>query len=449
MKKLVVLGAGESGLGAAMLARQKGYVVLVSEYAVISPERRAKLEKAGIEFEEKGHSLDRVLEADLIVKSPGISPKVKAITKAKDAGIPIIDELEFAFQFSKGKVIAITGTNGKTTTASLIYHLLKSAGKNVGLAGNIGKSWAGQLVEQDHEWWVIECSSFQIEGMENFKPEIAILSNISPDHLDRYENNLDKYIAAKFKLFSKMTPDEKMILFADDTLTEKGLSEYPVNAQIFELSLQNAKSEGFFDGNNLNVRLDEILWQIPASQLPIPGVHNVLNSLSAILASRLVGLSKAEIELGLKSFKNIPHRMEQIAEIDGVTYINDSKGTNVEATAYALAAFKKPLVWIAGGVDKGNDYSKIEKIVSERVKSLICLGKENEKLKEAFQSIVKDIRETQDIKEAVSWSSEIAESGDVVLLSPACASFDLFKNYEDRGEAFAFAVDQLKPKTIS
>lgn len=449
MKKLVVLGAGESGMGAAMLARQKGYAVLVSEFGEISPERKEKLNTAGIDFEENGHSLERVLQADLIVKSPGISPKVPVVVMAKESGIPIIDELEFAYQFSKGKVIAITGTNGKTTTTSLIYHLMKSARRDVGLAGNVGKSWAGQLVNEDHEWWVIECSSFQIEGMENFKPEIGILTNITPDHLDRYDYNLEKYIAAKFKLFSKMTSQEKMILFKDDELTKKGRSVYPVNAEIFELSLKDVKEEGFFDGNNLNVRLEEVLWQISVSQLPIPGIHNVLNSLSAILASRLAGLVKSEIEEALQSFKNIPHRMEQIAEIDGVKYINDSKGTNVEATAYALAAYQKQLVWIAGGVDKGNDYSQIEDIVSERVKSLICLGKENDKLKSAFKSKVRDIRETQKMMEAVRWSFEIAKSGDVVLLSPACASFDLFKNYEDRGKAFAFAVRQLKPKAIA
>lgn len=449
MKKLVVLGAGESGMGAAMLARQKGYAVLVSEFGEISPERKEKLNTAGIDFEENGHSLERVLQADLIVKSPGISPKVPVVVMAKESGIPIIDELEFAYQFSKGKVIAITGTNGKTTTTSLIYHLMKSARRDVGLAGNVGKSWAGQLVNEDHEWWVIECSSFQIEGMENFKPEIGMLTNITPDHLDRYDYNLEKYIATKFKLFSKMTSQEKMTLFKDDELTKKGRSVYPVNAEIFELSLKDLKAEGFFDGNNLNVRLEEVLWQISVSQLPIPGIHNVLNSLSAILASRLAGLGKSEIEEALQSFKNIPHRMEQIAEIDGVKYINDSKGTNVEATAYALTAYQKPLVWIAGGVDKGNDYSQIEDIVSERVKSLICLGKENDKLKSAFKSKVRDIRETQKMMEAVRWSFEIAKSGDVVLLSPACASFDLFKNYEDRGKAFAFAVRQLKPKAIA
>lgn len=449
MKKLVVLGAGESGMGAAMLARQKGYAVLISEFGEISPERKEKLNTAGIDFEENGHSLERILQADLIVKSPGISPKVQVVVLAKEAGIPIIDELEFAFQFSKGKVIAITGTNGKTTTTSLIYHLMKSARKDVGLAGNVGKSWAGQLTDQDHEWWVIECSSFQIEGMENFKPEIGILTNITPDHLDRYDNDLEKYIAAKFKLFAKMTSSEKMILFKDDELTIKGRSVYPVNAEIFELSLEDVKAEGFFDGNNLNVRLEEVLWKISVNQLPIPGIHNVLNSLSAILVSQLAGLGKSEIEEALKSFKNIPHRMEQIAEIDGVKYINDSKGTNVEATAYALAAYQKPLVWIAGGVDKGNDYSQIEDIVSERVKSLICLGKENDKLKSAFKSKVSDIRETQKMMEAVRWSFEIAKSGDVVLLSPACASFDLFKNYEERGKAFVFAVSQLKPKAIA
>lgn len=449
MKQLVVLGAGESGLGAAMLARQKGYAVLVSEFGLITANKKEKLEKAKIEFEENGHSIDRILQADLIVKSPGISPKIPVVNAAQEAGIPIIDELEFAFPYSKGKVIAITGTNGKTTTTSLIYHLMKSAGKDVGIAGNVGKSWAGQLVEEDHEWWVIECSSFQIDGMVNFKPSIGVLTNITPDHLDRYEYKLDKYIAAKFKLFSQMDATAKVILFKEDKLTKKGLLTHPINGPILEISLSEVGCAGSFDGSDLQILLNGGKLIFPANRLPIAGKHNVINSLFAMVASYLAGVKPEEIKRHLSSFQNIPHRMEEIAEIDGVKYINDSKGTNVEATSYALAAYKQPLIWIAGGVDKGNDYAQIEALVRDQVKSLICLGKDNGKLKLAFQQHVSEIKETQKMKEAVQWCAEMAESGDVVLLSPACASFDLFKNYEDRGEAFAAAVHQLKPKAIA
>jgi UDP-N-acetylmuramoylalanine--D-glutamate ligase len=446
MKKIAILGAGESGLGAALLARREGYAVWVSDSGAITEERKISLYAAGIEFEEGGHNESKILTCDLIIKSPGIPSKVALVKSAIERGIPVIDELEFAYRFSKGKVIAISGTNGKTTTTLLTYHLLKEAGYDVGLAGNVGQSWAGQLVEQDHEWWVIEVSSFQIDGFKDFKPAIAILTNITPDHLDRYEYKLENYILSKMGLFKNMGPQDKAVLPKEDALTLKGLEMKPVAADRFWISLkENQKAGGFGDGENLQLSVDGKQLSIPYSGLSIKGTHNILNALCAGTAAVLAGLTKEQLEDGFRSFKNAPHRMEPIREVDGVRFINDSKGTNVEATYYALGSYSEPIVWIAGGVDKGNDYSVVYPLVAEgKVKTLICLGKDNDKLKGAFSGIIPEIRETQDIKQAVAWGREIAVGGEVVLLSPACASFDLFKNYEDRGEQFRAAVLELK-----
>lgn len=448
MGKIVILGAGESGLGAAMLARQKGYAVFVSDAGKISPDRKAQMERLGIPFEEEKHTEVKILNADLIIKSPGISPKTEMVEKVIRAGIPIIDELEFAFGYSKGKVIAITGTNGKTTTTLLTYHLMKEAGLDVGLAGNVGQSWAAQLLEGDHEWWVIECSSFQIDGFQSFRPAIAILTNITPDHLDRYEYQIDKYIDSKFGIFKNMSANDQAILFEGDFLTMEGFKNNTIQPNQNWISLETAQSNGgYFSGYSLEINVAGKSAIIPLAILPIQGKHNILNALCASSAALIAGVDEQAMIAGIQTFKNAPHRMEQIREVDGVKFINDSKGTNVEATAYALASYENPLIWIAGGVDKGNNYSVILPVVKEKVKSLICLGKDNEKLKTAFGSTVPDIRETQDIAEAVKWGYKLGESGDIVLLSPACASFDLFKNYEDRGSQFREAVENLKPKT--
>ncbi len=449
MKKIVILGAGESGLGAAMLARQKGYAIFVSDGGQISPARKAEMERLGISFEEGKHSQEKILDAELIIKSPGISPMTEIVAKASLAGIPIIDELEFAFGYSKGKVIAITGTNGKTTTTLLTYHLMKEAGLDVGLAGNVGKSWAGQLLEEDHKWWVIECSSFQIDGFVDFKPTIAILCNITPDHLDRYEYKIEHYIDSKFGIFKNMTLDDQAILFAEDALTIKGLENNNIRASTLWVSaLEVQKAGAWTDGEILTYAIAGKSVSVPVDSLSIQGKHNLLNALCAGSAALIAGVSDVDLMLSFQNFKNAPHRMEQIRELDGVKFINDSKGTNVEATAYALASYENPLIWIAGGVDKGNDYS-ILLPSTEKVKCLICLGKDNDKLKMAFAGAIADIRETQDIAEAVNWGQELAESGDIVLLSPACASFDLFRNYEDRGMQFRVAVENLKPKAIA
>ncbi|MEB2784641.1 UDP-N-acetylmuramoyl-L-alanine--D-glutamate ligase [Algoriphagus persicinus] len=450
MKKIVVLGAGESGLGAAMLARQKGYAVFVSDSGKISSVRKAEMERLGIAYEEGKHSEENILNADLIIKSPGIPTSVAIVQKTLQAKIPVIDELEFASKYSEGKIIAITGTNGKTTTTLLTYHLMKEAGLDVGLAGNVGKSWAAQLVENDHEWWVIECSSFQIDGFVSLRPTVAILTNITPDHLDRYDYQIDKYIDSKFAVFKNMKPTDRAILLAEDVLTLEGLKNRTILPIQNWISLETAQTNGGdFNASSLEINIEDKSVKIPFAALPIKGKHNILNALCAGSAALIAGVDEQAMLAGFQTFKNAPHRMEFIREVDGVQYINDSKGTNVEATAYALASYENPLIWIAGGIDKGNDYAVLLPLANKKVKSLICLGIDNEKLKTAFGLAIPDIRETQDIKEAVNWGQALGESGDIVLLSPACASFDLFKNYEDRGVQFREAVENLKPNPIA
>lgn len=450
MKRIAILGSGESGLGAALLAKREGYAVWVSDAGKISESRKARLKDEKISFEEGVHSEEEILNSDLIIKSPGISDSVNIVKKAFENGIPVIDELEFAFRYSSGKVIAITGTNGKTTTTLLTHHLLKSAGLDVGLAGNVGKSWAAQLLEGDHDWWVIECSSFQIDGFVCFKPAMALLTNITPDHLDRYEYKVENYIQSKFGLFKNMSVEDQVIFNQNDPLTEIGLKSIPVKPKTYWFSsTSKITNGGSLEGEFLHWQLDDKVVQIPLSAMSLHGEHNIQNALGAGLIALLVGIKKDTIQQSLGSFTNAPHRMELVREIEGVKFINDSKGTNVEATAYALDAFQNPLIWIAGGVDKGNDYQTVKSIVEEKVKCLICLGKDNEKLKKAFHPLVGEIKETQDIKEAVRWGQLLAVPGDVVLLSPACASFDLFKNYEERGDQFRSAVKELKPETIA
>lgn len=446
MKQLAILGAGESGLGAALLAKREGYGVWVSDMGTISAARKETLINVGIGFEEGGHDEAKILSSDLIIKSPGIPDKAPLIKKAHEEGIPVIDELEFACHYSAGKVIAITGTNGKTTTTLLTYHLLKEAGLDVGIAGNVGKSWAGQLVDKDHDWWVIETSSFQIDGFMCFRPDIAMLTNITPDHLDRYEYKLDNYIMSKMGLFKMMTTRDKAIYYKEDLLSQKGIQVKLAKAAPYWISLEEKQEKGgFSDGEQLIIHAAQKTATIPVSGLSIQGKHNILNSLFAGTAALMAGLTEGQLIAGFKTFKNAPHRMELIRTVDGVRFVNDSKGTNVESTYYALGSYTDPMIWIAGGVDKGNDYTVLYDLVKDgKVKALICLGTDNEKLKKAFAGMIAEIRETQDIREAVLWGQQLAGSGEVVLLSPACASFDLFKNYEDRGEQFRAAVLDLK-----
>ncbi|MDA0313693.1 MAG: UDP-N-acetylmuramoyl-L-alanine--D-glutamate ligase [Bacteroidetes bacterium] len=448
MKRLVILGAGESGLGAALLAKREGYAVWVSDAGTIAPARKAQLQAAEIEFEEGKHDEERILSADLLIKSPGIPSTVAVVQQAIQQGIVVVDELEFASRYSKGKVIAITGTNGKTTTTLLTYHLMKESGWDVGLAGNVGKSWAAQLLEGDHAWWVLEISSFQIDGLVSLKPHIALLTNITPDHLDRYGYQMERYIDSKMALFKNMNQADVAILNLEDSFSKTGLDRAPIQASRYGISLEGKPNQGgFSDGEALVFQVAGAQVSIPVAALTIQGKHNLLNALGAGVAALLAGLTESQLLSGYQTFKNAAHRMELVRVLDGVRYVNDSKGTNVEATYYALGSYSVPVVWIAGGVDKGNDYSLLTPLVVEgQVKALICLGKDNEKLKTAFTPHISQILETQDLQQAVSWAQELSEDKDVVLLSPACASFDLFKNYEDRGDQFKVAVAALLQK---
>ncbi len=443
-KKITILGAGESGIGAALLAQREGYAVWVSDMGAISNDRKALLEEAGIAYEEGRHSAAEILAADEIVKSPGIPEKAAIVQLALEKGLPVIDELEFASRYSKGKVIAITGTNGKTTTTLLTYHLLKEAGFDVGLAGNVGQSWAAQLLDQDRAWWVLETSSFQIDGMKSFRPDIAILTNITPDHLDRYGYQMSNYIASKFSLFKNMRATEAVILYPNDPYTKEGLTSHHLASAQFHVGQDALTGQGAaWDTTGLLLQVENKAIHVPFEEIALKGKHNMLNVMCASLAALLAGIGESDLRVGLGNFKNAPHRMEKVASIHGVTFVNDSKGTNVDATAYALDSYSEPLIWIAGGVDKGNDYQVLHDLVKEKVKMLICLGVDNTKLTAAFTGVIPAIKETTQISEAVAWGLEAGESGDVVLLSPACASFDLFKNYEDRGEQFKKAVLEL------
>jgi UDP-N-acetylmuramoylalanine--D-glutamate ligase len=450
IKKIVILGAGESGIGAALLALAKGYKVFVSDAEGISDSRKQQLIDNNIAFEEFGHTSGEILEADEVIKSPGIPYSNPIVQALVGMGTPVIDELEFAYRHSHAKVIAITGTNGKTTTTLLTYHLLKSAGLNVGIAGNVGKSWAGQLAAGDYDWWVLEVSSFQIEGFVHFKPKIAILLNITPDHLDRYGYNFDAYSATKFKLVSNQDEKDHFIYFQDDTTISGTIKNKSIPAHLYPVSQVSTPSAALsIAADSISITWKEIQFQVPQEAMTLEGYHNKINALCAIQAALLAGASQSGIMAGLADFQNASHRMEPVATIQGVEFVNDSKGTNVDATKYALGAYKQPIIWIAGGVDKGNNYEELLTLAKRQVKGLICLGKNNEKLKSAFTGVIPQITETQSIHEAVEIGLRWSLSGDLILLSPACASFDLFKNYEDRGDQFKAAVHSLKEKTES
>lgn len=443
-ERIVILGAGESGTGAAILAKAKGYDVFVSDLSAIKEQYKAELTSNGIAFEEETHSEEKIVNGTLIIKSPGIPDKAEIIKKIKARGIPVIDELEFAFRFLKGKVIAITGTNGKTTTTLLTYHLMKSAGFSVALAGNVGESLARKVAKEHHDWYVIEISSFQLDGTKTFKPHIGILLNITPDHLDRYEYKMQNYIDSKFRIIQNMKSDDYFIYYSDDVVTGEEVAKRAIVPAVMPVSLKSDTASVHFDGEKMSFSFDTAFFKIPQSDTTLKGPHNLINTMSAVTAVFLAGATVEQIREGLKTFKNAPHRLESVAVINGVEFVNDSKATNVDSVIYGLGSYKGPLIWVAGGIDKGNDYSLIEKEVREKVRVLICLGKENDKLRKAFGSIVKEIYETQSVKELVQLAMRVAHPGDVVLLSPACASFDLFKNYEDRGNQFRAAVLEVK-----
>ena len=448
--KIVILGAGESGTGAAILAKVKGYDVFVSDFGTIRDQYKTELLNHSIEFEEGKHSEDRVLNASLIIKSPGIPDKAEIIKKIKTKGIPIVDEIEFASRFIKGKVIAITGTNGKTTTTLLTYHLMKSAGLNVALAGNVGESLARKVANENYDWYVIEMSSFQLDGTKAFKPEIGVLLNITPDHLDRYEYQMQNYIDSKFRLVQSMSKENHFIYYSDDKVITEAIQKKSILPESVKISLKNdSKASAHFDGEKMSFVFGNDSFSIAQDETTLKGRHNLINTMSAVAAVFLAGVSVTAIKEGLKTFKNAPHRLESIATIGGVEFVNDSKATNVDSVFYGLGSYEGPLVWIAGGIDKGNDYKLIEEQVRKKVRVLICLGKDNEKLKKAFSGVVKEVYETQNVKELAQLALKVSKEGDVVLLSPACASFDLFKNYEDRGTQFRNAVLELKKEMES
>jgi len=442
---IVILGAGESGTGAAILAKAKGYDVFVSDQGSIKDRYKSELNSHLIAFEEGKHTEDKITNATLIIKSPGIPDKAEIIKKVKNRGIPVIDEIEFAFRFIKGKVIAITGTNGKTTTTLLTYHLLKSAGLSVALAGNVGESLARKVATDHYDWYVIEISSFQLDGTTTFRPNIGILLNITPDHLDRYDYKMQNYVDSKFRLIQNMSADDYFIWYSDDAVTGSEVAKRNIASALMPVSLKpGSDSPVHFDGEYMSFTFDNTYFKISQSDTTLKGPHNLINTMSAVTAVYLTGVREDQIREGLKTFINAPHRLESVATINGVEFVNDSKATNVDSVVYGLGSYDGPLIWIAGGIDKGNDYSLIEEDVRKKVRVLICLGKENEKLRKAFGSIVNEIYETQSVKELVQLALRVSKPGDVVLLSPACASFDLFKNYEDRGNQFRAAVKELK-----
>ena len=443
-ERIVILGAGESGTGAALLAKGKGFDVFVSDQGPIKEKYRNELQQENIAFEENQHSEDKILSASLIIKSPGIPLKTDIIKKSKAAGISIIDEIEFASLYTTSKIIAITGTNGKTTTTLLTYHLMKEAGYNVALAGNVGFSMARQVARENYDWYVLEMSSFQLDGIKTFKPDIGVLLNITPDHLDRYEYSLDNYVNSKFQLIQNMGPEQYFIYYVNDPIVEREVNRRTLIPKQVPVSLlPGSKAPVHFDGAKMNFTLKDS-FKIGQSETTLKGPHNLINTMAAVSAVFLAGVGLEAIKVGLKTFKNAPHRLESVATIKGVEFVNDSKATNVDSVVYGLGSYEKSLIWIAGGIDKGNDYNIIKDEVKKKVKVLICLGKDNTKLRKAFDDVLEHIYETQSVTELVHKALEVAQTGDVVLLSPACASFDLFKNYEDRGDQFRKAVLELK-----
>ncbi|CAN5327833.1 UDP-N-acetylmuramoyl-L-alanine--D-glutamate ligase [soil metagenome] len=444
-ERVVILGGGESGTGAALLAKAKGFDVFVSDHSLLKEKYKTELIQAGIEFEEGKHTEEKILNANLIIKSPGIPNKVEIVKKVKAKKILIIDELEFAFRYLKGKIIAITGTNGKTTTTLMIYHLLKNADKKVALAGNVGESLARKVATEDHDWYVVEVSSYQLDGTQTFHPHIGILLNITPDHLDRYDKKMINYVNSKFRLVKNMTSKDYFVYFVDDPISGIEAKQRSVEAYRVEISLDSeAITSAHYDGKKMIFQFGKKSFKIAQADTTLKGAHNLVNTMAAVSAAHLAKVTDAKIREGLKTFKNAPHRLESVATINGIEFVNDSKATNVDSVVYALGSFTQPLVWIAGGTDKGNDYNLIKAEVEKKVKTLICLGKDNEKLKKFFGKTVPKIMETQSVTELVQMALESAQKGDVVLLSPACASFDLFNNYEDRGNQFREAVLKVK-----
>lgn len=446
MSRLVVLGGAESGVGAAVLAKVKGYDVFLSDKGKIKEEYAKTLREWQIPFEEGHHTGSLILNADEVVKSPGIPSTAPMVRALREQGTHIISEIEFAARFDNAKKICITGSNGKTTTTSLIHYLLKEAGLNVGLGGNIGKSYAFQVATEKHDYYVLEISSFQLDDIYDFRPDIAIITNITPDHLDRYDHNMENYVRAKFKITQNLRPEDCFIFDSDDAITIDHLSKIVLQARMLPFSQQKEVRQGaFLSGEQIVLRYGEDETRIYLEDLALGGKHNIYNSMAAALAAKASGIGDDVIRHSLKTFQAIEHRLEPVLNIKDVLYINDSKATNIDAAWYALECQTRPVVWIVGGTDKGNDYSILNKVVKDKVKAIVCLGVDNAKIHAAFEGMVgsDNIVDTLSAEDAVRAASGFAGKGDVVLLSPCCASFDLFKNYEDRGKKFKEAVRRL------
>ena len=444
MKRLVILGGGESGVGAAILGKQKEFDVFLSDVGSISKKYKKVLLHHKINFEEGQHTNSLILNADLVVKSPGIPEKAAVVSLLLKKRIPVISEIEFASQFTKATIVGITGSNGKTTTTLITHHMLTSANLRVGVAGNIGDSFAQQVAEQDFESYVLELSSFQLDGIINFRPHIAIITNITPDHLDRYEYDFNQYVASKFRITKNQTADDFLIYDADDNTINKWINNHKINAQLIPFSIQKEVNEGaFLREDTIVIKLNKEEFSMSISNLKLQGKHNVKNTMASALASQLLNVRSQSIKDSLANFEGAEHRLENVQKVNGVQFINDSKATNANATFYALECMEQSTVWIVGGIDKGNDYEDLLPLVREKVKAIVCLGEDNEKLKSIFFNVVDMMIETAGAEEAVKVAYKLSQPGDTVLLSPACASFDLFENYEDRGRQFKNAVRSL------
>ena len=442
--KIVILGGGESGIGTAILGKKEGFEVFVSDYGKIKKKYKQVLLHYEINWEEEAHSETEILSAGIVIKSPGIPENTPIVLKLKKKGIRIVSEIEFAATYTSATLIGITGSNGKTTVATMIHKILKDAGNNAALAGNIGKSFAELVAKKDINQFVLELSSFQLDGTYNFAPHIAILTNLSPDHLDRYDNDYEKYIASKFKIVMNQTSDDYFIYDADDLMINKWISNTTIKSQLIPFSLQKELKKGAYIKNNeLIITTNNNTFTMSITKLGQQGQHNIKNAMAASTASTLLNIRKATIRRSLENFQGVEHRLENVLKINNVRYINDSKGTNVNATFYALDSMEASTVWIVGGVDKGNDYSELFALVNEKVKAIICLGIDNEKIIKAFGNVVDIMVETHSMEDAVKVAYRLSKKGDNVLLSPACASFDLFENYEDRGRQFKNAVRNL------
>ncbi|WP_114789554.1 UDP-N-acetylmuramoyl-L-alanine--D-glutamate ligase [Niabella yanshanensis] len=443
-KQLVILGGGESGVGAAVLAKHKGYEVLVSDGGSLKEVYRNELDAAGIEWEQGAHSVDRILEADEVVKSPGIPEKNELIKQIRKKGIPVISEIELAYRYKgDSKIVAITGSNGKTTTTSLIYHILNTGGLNTALVGNIGESFARQVALDPKPVYVVEVSSFQLDDIITFRPDIAVLTNITEDHLDRYDYNFENYIRSKFRIIENQKKGDYFIYNMDDEVTMRYIDQFKINSNQLPISMAHENNGAFIKDGEMYVRTGDDFMSMSVYDFTLKGKHNQYNTMAGSLAGTTMEIRKEKIREAVQTFQNLEHRMEHVATIRGVEFINDSKATNINSTWYALESMDKPTILVLGGVDKGNDYSLLMDMVKEKVKAIVCLGLDNQKIHAAFDGVVPVIVDTASAQEAVTAAFSYSEKGDVVLLSPGCASFDLFKNYEDRGTQFKKAVIDL------